>query len=261
MRAKKPFFLLMLILALLAAALIAPAAASGKNGNQPVNWVVGNYEAWNYDEDNVPQSHIGFTMNVRQLGPDLTLEGVVLQKTMYTDRDDPLNPFADAPVVRRATEFSPERGPSEWPDYWWFVWQYVFGLQPPYLANYACFYDIGADPSEYAWPDLTPPCNPDEYFDANIADFDIYLPASFLAEYYGDLGILPPELWWDTYPHRYVVVDFDDPTKEDLVQIYGWNLSDAWIPLLGQPDDPLAEPNYELVPVPAGNFQVPRGRN
>jgi hypothetical protein len=242
MKAKKPLSLALLVMALLAVALILPSAAAGWS-DAAVNWVKGNYNSNN----DFPDFQNGFTIRVQQ-GSELTdVEGFVIQKLMYTS-----NPaFALCPEERRATEFSPE-GWDEDP-YWYYVWTGFFGLDPDYALYYARFYDIDDDPV-YPWPGLEEPSNADDIVNANIADFVVYLDAGFLADYYG----LPPQIHWTTYPHRYVIVDFDDPDKEDLVQIYGLNLFvGGWITQLGQS----AGLDAELLPVRATCFEVHVGES
>lgn len=241
MKGKKPLLLAVLVVALLAVALIVPAVASGKSANQPVNRVTGNY---NSGDLNLPDSHAGFTVNVQQ-GSELTdIKGFELQKIMQRD---PEGDFANAPVVRRATEFVLE-GP------WRSFWSY-FGLADTYLDGYARFYGAGENPS-CGWgnffPDIFfPPTNlvGVDLSEANIADFVVSLNASFL----------PPPYTFDLWPHRYVIVDFDEPGRADLVQLYGYVPIDEgfglWWPAL------LPDGNPDLAPVPAGNFQVHVGES
>jgi hypothetical protein len=229
MKGKKPLLLAVLVVALLAVGLIVPVAAFGANPNQPVNWVTGNY---NTNSVYLPwELHIGFTVNVQRGTEQTDVKGFVLQEVMREplyDADGNLNPFAFAPVVRRATEFSPK------PDEAWF-WM-LTELEPPYFENYARFYEGTGD-----------------YAGANVAEFIIYLPVDFLADF-------NPGLPFTTMPHRYRIYDFGEPGRDDLVQVEGWSLSDpddfespwTWVPalFLGTP-----------VPVPAGNFQVHIGES
>jgi hypothetical protein len=230
MKAKKPLLVVALVLVLVVVALLLPATASGAKDNGPVNWVNGSY---NTNGIGLPYGHIGFTVDVQQGTEPTDISGFVLQKVMLSSDPE----FEDAPVVRRATEFVLE---DPWRSFW-----STFGLAPMYLDGYASFYRAGEHPG-YGWSDFFPdiwftPTNPVDYAEANIADFVVSLDASFLPDPYA----------FDLWPHRYVIVDFAEPGRADLVQIYGWVPIEEgvgiWFPVLSTGD---------LVPVPGGNFQV-----
>jgi hypothetical protein len=236
MKVKKPLLVVALLLALIAVALVLPVTAFGANHNRPVNWVNGSY---NTKGIGLPYDHIGFTVDVQQGIEPTDIEGFVLQKVMLASDPD----FDDAPVVRRATEFVLE---DPWRSFW-----STFGLDPMYLDGYASFYGAGDNPG-YGWSDFfpdiwfAPPTNPVDCDGANIADFVVSLDASFL----------PAPYTFDLWPHRYVILDFAEPGRADLAQIYGWVPIEegfgVWFPLLSTGD---------LVPVPGGNFQVHVGED
>ena len=243
MKAKRLLLLAALAVALLTLGFILPASVAASE-DEPTNSVEGNCTI-----NMLPDTLIGFTIDAQQSGNE-TLEGVVLQKIMRTTDPD----FANAPTVREATDFTIEPVP----------WAVLFALSPTYL-NYSSFHEAG---DSYTWPaDLPVPellkNDPAAYDMANIADFVVALPTT---------GIFPPEWGIDPMPHRYVVIDFGEPGRKDLVQIYGWvpippipAESGFWLPQLMYADDFYSEnPQYvpgDPIPVLKGNFQVEVGTN
>jgi hypothetical protein len=223
MNAKKPLLLIVLVVALLAVGLLVPSTVSAWPCQVPTASVVGSS-----DLINTPESYARLYLNVRRTND--ALDGsVVLHRTRTADDRLPLGWIV-------GTEFTDQ---PYWPD---------FFEQSFERADFHKAF------TPYSWPtDLGPePLLAGTYYRARIADFVCYIPNPF------------PELAFlgETYPHRYVVIDFLSPYMKDLIQVYGWApIDDTYVEWYWKPqlDPPESNPDYaagDPVPVSNGWFWV-----
>jgi hypothetical protein len=226
MKSKKPLLGVAFVAILLAVMMIVPAAASaapGSGGGKPVNSA-----SFVGDSNNDPNAALPGFRSMDAIHVQ-ALDGVVLNGK-YLDQ------FTGKPGVYEY-RFSSRDFTSEWWDTFMgsgnslsHAW---FGPAADYPATlWPTYWLTGGLPSEW------------DAFDANVADFVVYVPRDQVPQAWDPETLLPE--YADSLPVRYVLLDFGEGRSA------GKDLYEAWICYKGL----WVTESDVLTPVPNGNIQV-----
>lgn len=223
MKSKKPLlglaFSAILLVALIVVPTVASAAPGGSDGGKAVNWATFVGDSNNDPNPDLPGFRSMDAIHVQALG------GAVL-KGKYLDQ------FTGKPGVMEY-RFSSRNFKSAW-------WDEFLGSGNS-LSH--AWFGPAADYPDTIWPMDTLPSGFNA-FDADVADFVVYVPRDQVPEAWDPDTLLPEGA--DSLPIRYVLLDFGEGNGA------GEDMYEAWICVFGY----WFTQSNVLTPVPNGNIQV-----
>jgi hypothetical protein len=229
MRAKQPLLLVAFAVILLVVMIVIPAVASadpgGSGGGKPVNWA-----SFVGDSNNDPNPDLPGFRSMDAIHVQ-AVDGVVL-RGKYLDQ------FTGKPGDMDY-RFSSRNFESEF----WDAFQEAMGGDS--LSH--AWFGAAADYPDTSWPTYWSTGGlPSgfETFDANVADFVVYVPRDQVPQAWDPETLLPEGA--DSLPIRYVLLDFGEGSNA------GRDLYEAWICYFGY----WFTESDVLTPVPNGNIQV-----